>query len=112
MEECQFEMKKMRYRIRDYMDIHSIAHSDFDQPVRRIIEVKRSLEEVLGAVKKDLASADVEVTLNYHESAPKRIPVGRNNFYQVLINLILETINSINGRGWIKINTFRKNEDG
>lgn len=30
VEECQFEIKKLRYRIRDYLDIHSIIHSDFE----------------------------------------------------------------------------------
>lgn len=54
----------------------------------------------------------MEVSLNYHESAPACIPVGKSIFYQVLINLILDTIKSINGRGWIKINSFKKVEDG
>lgn len=83
--------------------------------------VKACIEEVLGAVKKDLADANVEVSLNYHESTIGAFPGPKTRFRQVLINLFLETIKSIVGRtndrkdkapGMIKLNTFRKNEDG
>jgi len=40
VDDCTFEMKKMRYRIRDYRDIYDIADDDFDEPNNRQIDLK------------------------------------------------------------------------
>jgi hypothetical protein len=40
VDDCSFEMKKMRYRIRDYRDIYDIADDDFDEPNVRQIDLK------------------------------------------------------------------------
>ena len=40
VDDCAFEMKKMRYRIRDYRDIYDIADDDFDEPNNRQIDLK------------------------------------------------------------------------
>jgi hypothetical protein len=32
VDDCSFEMKKMRYRIRDYRDVYDIADNEFSEP--------------------------------------------------------------------------------
>ena len=73
-----FELKKLRYHIRDYFDICSIANQDFTVKNRSPVEIKKSIEEVLLIVKNELMLADVEVNLSLHDSAPNKIQVVRN----------------------------------
>ncbi len=40
VEDCSFEMKKMRYRIRDYRDVYDIADNDFNEPPKILISVE------------------------------------------------------------------------
>lgn len=103
-------MKKLRYHVRDYFDICSISNQDFIIKNRSAVELKKSIDEVLLVVKNELSTADVEVNVSFHDSAPKRVHVVRNLLMQVLINLFLETVKAIKGRGWIKLNITRKND--
>lgn len=54
VDDCAFEMKKMRYRIRDYRDIYDIADNDFNEPQKILINVDSCLKEVQNAVQNDL----------------------------------------------------------
>jgi hypothetical protein len=56
VDDCSFEMKKMRYRIRDYRDIYDIADNDFNEPPKVLINVEQCLKEVQNAVQNDLIS--------------------------------------------------------
>ena len=39
VDDCSFEMKKMRYRIRDYRDVYDIADNDFYLPDKQLINI-------------------------------------------------------------------------
>lgn len=46
VDDCSFEMKKMRYRIRDYQNVYDIADNDFVEPNKMMINVGVCLREV------------------------------------------------------------------
>lgn len=50
VDDCSFEMKKMRYRIRDYRDVYDIADNDFSQPEKLQINLGDCLKEAQNAV--------------------------------------------------------------
>lgn len=54
VDDCAFEMKKLRYRIRDYRDIYDIADDDFNEPNNRLINLKNCMQEVQYSVQNDL----------------------------------------------------------
>lgn len=43
-----------------------------------------------------------------HESCPNQIPADKDLFIQVLINMLQLTVSAVGGRGFIKINTYKK----
>lgn len=54
VDDCSFEMKKMRYRIRDYRDVYDIADNEFSEPQKKLISLEACLKEVQNAVQNDL----------------------------------------------------------
>ena len=46
VDDCTFEMKKMRYRIRDYRDIYDIADDDFNEPNNKQIDLRTCMQEI------------------------------------------------------------------
>jgi hypothetical protein len=50
IDDCSFEMKKMRYRIRDYQNVYDIADNDFSEPDKNMINVGVCLKEAQNAV--------------------------------------------------------------
>jgi len=46
VDDCTFEMKKMRYRIRDYRDVYDIADDDFEDPDNKQIDLKTCMQEI------------------------------------------------------------------
>lgn len=46
VDDCTYEMKKMRYKIRDYRDIYDIADDDFEEPENKQIDLKTCMQEI------------------------------------------------------------------
>ncbi len=72
------------------------------------INVGVCLKEVQSAAQNDLIRQGVEVSIAMHESCPQQIPADKDCFIQVLINLLQLTVQAVGGRGFIKINTYKK----
>lgn len=80
IDDCTLEMKKMRYRIRDYQNVYDIADNDFSEPDKIMINVSTCIKEVQNAMQNDLIRQGVEVSIAIHESCPMQIPADKDLF--------------------------------
>jgi len=50
VEDSIFELKRMRYRIRDYRDVYDIAENEFEMNPQRKVNLKTCVKEIKQAV--------------------------------------------------------------
>jgi len=63
VDDCSNEMRKTRYRIRDYRDIYDISENAFfDGQHNRRVDVRSSLREIENAAANDIQKYEIEVT--------------------------------------------------
>ena len=54
LKESLLMLRRARYSIRDFQYIYDISESNFEEPIYRRLEVKKSLSEVIDASYTDL----------------------------------------------------------
>jgi hypothetical protein len=70
VEDSIFELKRMRYRIRDYRDVYDIAENEFEMNPARKVNLKTCIKEIKQAVQNDINKQGVEVSVAMHDSTP------------------------------------------
>ena len=75
VDDCSNEMRKTRYRIRDYRDIYDISENEFFEPQNRRVDVRASLREIENAAANDIQKCEIEVTHQVHDSTPHLVAV-------------------------------------
>ena len=59
-------------------------------------------------MQSELTRLNIEVSIALHESCPKTFAASNDMFNQIAINLLTQTIFAVGQRGFIKMNSYRK----
>lgn len=70
VEDSFYELKRMRYRIRDYRDVYDIAENEFMLNPPKMVNLKTCMKEIKQAVQNDINKQKVEVSVAIHDSTP------------------------------------------
>jgi hypothetical protein len=70
VEDSIFELKRMRYRIRDYRYVYEIAENEFEMNPPRKVNLKTCIKEIKQAVQNEINKQGVEVSVAIHDSTP------------------------------------------
>lgn len=111
LQDCQSEMRRARYSIRDFQYIHDVAEHNFEEPTYNRVQIRSSLDELITATSNDLQKSQIEIKSDVHKHVPDFIAVEENLFIQVMINLLQQAIDTIVSRGFITMFTSVKQLD-
>jgi signal transduction histidine kinase len=92
-DESILELKKLRYRIKDFQSIYNVSENAF-RPKYESTSVEKLLKDAQEMAQADIANRNIDIQVEIDPEIPETISTDLNKLQQVILNLFLSSVNN------------------